>query len=63
MCLAGVAGYVDAVGLIETRGSFVSFMSGNTTRLGVGIASLSPAAATAAGLERFPISLHRILSL
>lgn len=50
ICLAGVAGYVDAVGFIETRGSFVSFMSGNTTRLGVGIASLSPAAATAAGL-------------
>lgn len=50
VCLAGVAGYVDAVGFIETRGSFVSFMSGNTTRLGVGIASFSPAAAIAASL-------------
>ena len=50
ICLAGVAGYVDAVGFLETRGSFVSFMSGNTTRLGVGVTSISPTAATAAGL-------------
>jgi len=50
MCLAGVAGYVDAVGFLETRGFFVSFMSGNTTRFGVGIASASRPAVTAAGL-------------
>lgn len=50
MCLAGVAGYVDAIGFLETRGAFVSFMSGNTTRLAVGMATLSPTGATAAGL-------------
>ncbi|MGB3698840.1 MAG: YoaK family protein [Gordonia sp. (in: high G+C Gram-positive bacteria)] len=31
--LSGVAGYLDAVGFIELRGHFVSFMSGNTTDL------------------------------
>ncbi|HMO67436.1 MAG TPA: YoaK family protein [Novosphingobium sp.] len=33
--LAALAGYVDGVGFIESRGFFVSFMSGNTTRLAV----------------------------
>ncbi|MGO1393908.1 MAG: YoaK family protein, partial [Agrococcus casei] len=33
--LAFVAGYVDAVGFIETGGLFVSFMSGNSTQLGI----------------------------
>jgi uncharacterized membrane protein YoaK (UPF0700 family) len=36
--LAGLAGYVDAVGFLSARGYFVSFMSGNTTRLGVNLA-------------------------
>lgn len=36
--LAGVAGYVDAMGFRHLGGVFVSFMSGNTTRLGVDIA-------------------------
>ena len=35
--LAGLAGYVDASGFGATRGFFVSFMSGNSTRLGVGL--------------------------
>lgn len=35
--LAFIAGYVDAVGFIETGGLFVSFMSGNSTRLSVGV--------------------------
>ncbi|MCX5570093.1 YoaK family protein [Kaistia nematophila] len=37
--LAGVAGYVDAMGFRHLGGVFVSFMSGNTTRLGVDIGS------------------------
>ena len=37
VALAGVAGFVDACGFLATRGSFVSFMSGNSTRLGVGL--------------------------
>lgn len=36
--LAAVAGYVDAVGFIELNGLFVSFMSGNSTRLSTNIA-------------------------
>lgn len=45
--LAALAGYVDAIGFLATGGFFVSFMSGNTTRLGVGLASLSGEAAVA----------------
>lgn len=37
ICLAALAGYVDAMGYLATGGFFVSFMSGNTTRLGVGL--------------------------
>ena len=36
--LAAVAGFVDALGFINMGGVFVSFMSGNSTRLGVGLA-------------------------
>ncbi len=32
---AGLAGFVDAAGFLSAQGHFVSFMSGNTTRLGV----------------------------
>ena len=32
--LSGVAGYVDAIGFLKLGGFFVSFMSGNSTRLG-----------------------------
>ena len=35
--LAASAGYVDAIGFIASGGFFVSFMSGNTTRAGVGL--------------------------
>ena len=35
--LSSLAGYVDAVGFLSTKGFFVSFMSGNSTRLGVGL--------------------------
>ena len=48
--LAALAGYVDAVAFLQTRGFFVSFMSGNTTRLGVGLAAEGRQAAAAAAL-------------
>lgn len=35
--LSGLAGYVDGVGFLHLGGYFVSFMSGNSTRLGVGL--------------------------
>lgn len=38
MALAGLAGFIDAVGFLSAGGYFVSFMSGNTTRLGVSLA-------------------------
>lgn len=37
--LTALAGFVDAIGFIELGGYFVSFMSGNSTRLGVGLES------------------------
>ncbi len=36
--LSAIAGYVDAIGFLQLGGFFVSFMSGNSTRLGVGLA-------------------------
>lgn len=50
MCLSAVAGYVDAVGFLATGGFFVSFMSGNSTRLAVGIAHDTAGALVGAGL-------------
>lgn len=38
VALAALSGYVDALGFIYLGGFFVSFMSGNSTRLGVGLA-------------------------
>lgn len=37
--LAGLAGFVDGVGFLTAGGYFVSFMSGNTTRLAVDLAT------------------------
>lgn len=48
--LAALAGYVDAIGFVKLGGLFVSFMSGNTTRLAVGLAGGSAVALIAAGL-------------
>ena len=49
--LSALAGYVDAIGFMTLGGFFVSFMSGNLTRMGVGIATDAWAqAGLAAGL-------------
>jgi len=37
--LSALAGYVDGVGFLHLGGLFVSFMSGNSTRLGVSLAA------------------------
>jgi len=37
ICLAALAGFVDALGFLGLGGFFISFMSGNTTRLGIAI--------------------------
>ena len=36
--ISALAGFVDAVGFVESGGFFVSFMTGNSTRLAVGVA-------------------------
>ena len=38
LALVALAGYIDAVGYLRFQGVFVSFMSGNTTSLGVAVA-------------------------
>ena len=48
--LSAVAGYVDAIGFLKLGGFFVSFMSGNSTRLAVGVVNGTPSATEAAGL-------------
>jgi len=49
-CFSCVAGYVDSIGFLMTGGFFVSFMSGNSTRLGIGLADGSSTAGFAAAL-------------
>ena len=46
--LAALAGFVDALGFLQLGGLFVSFMSGNSTRLAVGLAAPPGAAPLAA---------------
>lgn len=48
--LSMIAGFVDAIAFLQLGGFFVSFMSGNSTRLGVGLATDAHAAALAGGL-------------
>ena len=47
--LAALAGLVDAIGFLALRGFFVSFMSGNSTRLAVGLAGGDRHVAAVAG--------------
>jgi len=47
VCLAALAGYVDAIGFIQLGGFFVSFMSGNSTRAAVGLVEHLPDAGRA----------------
>lgn len=51
--LSALAGYVDALGFIHLGGFFVSFMSGNSTRLAVGLVEGVQAAVIAAALIAF----------
>ncbi len=50
LLLTAAAGVIDVVGFIELGGFYTSFMSGNTTQLGAGIAELGQALALPAGL-------------
>ncbi|UYY57809.1 YoaK family protein [Sphingomonas sp. S2-65] len=47
--LAALAGYVDAIAFTSLGGFFASFMSGNSTRLGIGLGSGDAYAAKMAG--------------
>lgn len=42
ICFAALAGMVDAIGFLASGGFFLSFMSGNSTRLSIGIATDAP---------------------
>ena len=48
--LSALAGFVDAIGYVHLGGFFVSFMSGNTTRIGVGLTERGGDALIAGGL-------------
>ena len=48
--LAALAGYVDSIGFLQLGGLFVSFMSGNTTRMAAGLAQGDWRLAGVAGL-------------
>lgn len=48
--MAALAGYLDVVGFLESSGFFVSFMSGNSTRLATGLVAFPPTAIIAATL-------------
>lgn len=48
--VALLAGFVDAIGFIESAGFFVSFMTGNSTRFAVGVAEWTRSAAMGGAL-------------
>lgn len=50
VALAAVAGFVDALGFLHFGGYFASFMSGNSTKLAIGLVGDRGTAAVAAGL-------------
>jgi uncharacterized membrane protein YoaK (UPF0700 family) len=41
ICLSALAGYVDAIGYLWLGGTFIAFMSGNSTQLGVELSGLN----------------------
>jgi len=49
ICLAALAGFVDALAYLTLGGFFASFMSGNSTRFGIGLATGDTASAMIAG--------------
>jgi len=49
LALSAVGGFIDAIGYLNSGGFFLSFMSGNSTRLGVGIGGVAWTAATISG--------------
>ncbi len=57
--LTAIAGYVDAIGYLSLGGTFVSFMSGNTTHLGVdlGTGNAAKAGTTAAVVVLFVVGV------
>lgn len=64
-CLAALAGFVDAIGFLKSGGLFVSFMSGNSTRMAIGItqaAALGYAAATLIALFVGGVFLNLIVT-
>jgi uncharacterized membrane protein YoaK (UPF0700 family) len=54
--LAGLAGYVDAVGYLSANRYFVSFMSGNTTRMATDFASGGTEGAASAAIPALLIA-------
>lgn len=50
ICLAGLAGFVDEVGFLRLGRSFVSFMSGKSTRMAVGLTGRTATAVLAGSL-------------
>ncbi len=55
--LAMLAGYVDAIGFLTISGFFVSFMSGNTTRMAVAAAGPHPTALPLAVIGSFVLGV------
>jgi uncharacterized membrane protein YoaK (UPF0700 family) len=49
-CMVALAGFVDALGYLQLNGYFVSFMSGNSTQLSIGILTNRTAVSTGATL-------------
>lgn len=50
LALAALAGFVDAIGFLKSGGLFVSFMSGNSTRMAIGIVEATSTGLAAIGL-------------
>ena len=52
VALAALAGFVDAIGFLYTGGFFTAFMTGNSTRMAVGLFTDGTIAAIAADDDR-----------